>query len=93
MFSLRSVGNVGKKSHLTRSLDRGGKLSLVKSTGTGNASGEDLCSLGNELSEFCDILIIDLVYLVLAEDADFLSSVHGTVCGTRCIVSFHFGCS
>ena len=39
------VGHVGKKSHLSCSLDCYGKLSLVKSTGTGYASGKDLSSL------------------------------------------------
>ena len=82
------VGHVGKKSHLSSSLDSGGELSLVKSAGAGYASGEDLCSLGNELSELCNILVINAVYLVLTEDTNLLSSVHGTE-GALCIVSIH----
>ena len=88
-INVKLVGHVGKKSHLTCSLNCYGKLSLVKSAGTGYASGENLCSLGNKLSELCNILVIDFVYLVLAEDANFLSSVHRTE-GTLCIVSIHF---
>ena len=82
------VGHVGKKSHLSSSLDSGGELSLVKSAGTGYASGEDLCSLGNELSELCNVLVIDSLYLILAEDANLLSSVNRAE-GALSIVSIH----
>ena len=61
----------------------------MKSTVAGNTSGEDLSALGNELPELCDILVVDLVYLILAEDANLLSSVHRTECGTLSIVSLH----
>ena len=84
------VGNVGEKRHLASSLDRGSELSLVKSAVAANTSGEDLCSLGNELSELCNVLVIDLRNLVLAEDANLLSSVVLAVCGTLSIVSIHF---
>jgi hypothetical protein len=84
------VGYVGKKRHLTSSLDSGGKLSLVKSAVAGNSSGENLCSLGNELSELRNILVVDAVNLILTEDANLLSSVVLTVCGTLSIVSIHY---
>ena len=84
------VGNVGEKCHLASSLDSYGELSLVKSAVAANTSGEDLCSLGNKLSELCNILVIDLVYLVLTEDANLLSSVIRTKGGTLCIVSIHY---
>ena len=83
------VGNVGKKCHLASSLDSYGELSLVKSTVAGYTSGENLCSLRGELSKLSDILVIDLGYLILAEDANLLSSVHRTERGTLCIISFH----
>lgn len=83
------VGNIGKKSHLTSSLDCNGKLSLVKSAVAAYTSGEDLSSLGNELSELCYVLVIDLGDLVLAEDANLLSSVVRTEAAALCIVSFH----
>ena len=89
LFNYSLVGYVGKKSHLTSSLNSSGKSSLVKSAVTGNSSGENLRSLGNELSELSYVLVIDLAYLVLAEDANLLSSVHRTEGGTRRIVSFH----
>ena len=87
---IQLVGNVGEKCHLASSLNSYSELSLVKSAVAGNTSGEDLSSLRNELSELCNILVIDLGYLVLAEDANFLSSVSRTECGTLCIVSIHF---
>ena len=85
----RLVGNVGEKCHLASSLDSYSKLSLVKSASTGYTSGKDLCSLGNELSELSNVLVINAVYLVLAEDANFLSSVHRTESGALRIISFH----
>ena len=91
LFNYSLVGYVGKKCHLASSLNSGGKSSLVKSAVTGNSSGEDLRSLGNELSELSYVLVIDLAYLVLAEDANLLSSVHLTESGTLSIVSIHFG--
>ena len=83
------VGYVGKKCHLASSLNSYGELSLVKSAGAGNTSGENLSSLGNKLSEFSGILVIDVRYLILTEDANLLSSVHRTESGTLCIVSIH----
>jgi len=83
------VGNIGKKCHLACSLYSYSKLSLVKSAGAGNTSGEDLCTLGDELSELSNILVINSVYLVLTEDANLLSSVHRTESRALCIVSIH----
>ena len=62
----------------------------MKSAVTGNTSGEDLASLRGELSKLVDILVIDSVNLILAEDANLLSSVHGTEGRTLSIVSIHF---
>ena len=62
----------------------------MKRAGSANASGEDLCSLGNELSELRNILVVDLRNLILAEETNLLSSVHRTEGGTLCIVSIHF---
>ena len=81
------VRNVGKKCHLASSLDSYGELSLVESTVAANTSGENLCSLRGELSKLSDILVIDLGNLILAEDANLLSSVCLTVC--RTLIVFH----
>ena len=83
------VRYVGEKCHLSCSLDSYVELSLMKSASTGYTSGEDLSSLGNELSELSYVLVINAVNLVLAEDANLLSSVHGTEVRTGSVVSFH----
>ena len=84
------VRYVGEKCHLSCSLDSYVELSLVKSASAGYTSGEDLSSLGDELSELSYVLVIDTVNLILAEDTNLLSSVHGAEVGTGRIVSFHF---
>ncbi len=83
------VRYVGEKCHLSCSLDSYVELSLVKSASAGYTSGEDLSSLRDELSELSYVLVINAVNLVLAEDANLLSSVHGAEVGTGRIVSFH----
>ena len=60
----------------------------MKSAGAGYASGKDLCSLGNELSKLRNVLVVDCLNLILTEDANLLSSVHGTE-GALSIVSIH----
>ncbi len=88
-FFVLLVGYVGEKCHLASSLNSSGELSLVESAVAGYTSGENLCSLGNELSELGNILVVDAVNLVLTEDANLLSSVVLTEGGTLIIVSFH----
>ena len=83
------VGYVGKKCHLSSSLDSNVKLSLVKSASSGYTSGEDLSSLGNELSELRYVLVINIVNLVLAEDTNLLSSMSRTEGRTRGFVFLH----
>ena len=91
LLSYILVRYVGEKCHLSCSLDSYVELSLMKSASTGYTSGEDLSSLRGELSELSNILVIDIIYLILAEDANFLSSVVLAECGTLIFVSFHFG--
>ncbi len=84
-----SVGNVGEKRHLASSLDSNRKLSLVKCAGTRNTSRKYLSTLGDKLSKLSYVLVIDSVYLVLAENADLFSSAHRTEGWALCIVSIH----
>ena len=70
-------------------LDSYGKLTLVKSASAGNTSGKDFSSLRYELSELCNVLVINSLNLILAEDANLLSSVHRTEGGALGIVSIH----
>ena len=61
----------------------------MKSASTGYTSGEDLSSLRDELSELSYVLVVNAVNLILTEDTNLLSSVHGAEVGTGRIVSFH----
>jgi hypothetical protein len=59
------------------------------STGAGHTAGKDLCTLGDELTELCNVLVIDGLYLVCTEDANLFTLLVGTK-GTLGIVSIHF---
>ena len=74
-ISERSVGNVRKKRDVAGALDGYLELSLVSCTSACNSSRENLCSLGDALSESYGILVIDVIDTVGAEHADFLSSL------------------
>ena len=77
------VGHVGQQSDLTSTLDSSVELALVLCASAGNAAGQDLAALADELAELGGVLIIDEINLVRTEDADLLSlAVHGA-CGTH----------
>ncbi len=71
LFAL--VSNEGQKSCLTSTLDSCVKLTLVLCASSGNSSGKNFSSLADELSELYGILIVDISYLICAEDTNFLS--------------------
>ena len=78
---------------MTSALDSDLKLALVLCTSTGNSAGKDLSSLADELLKLCAVLVIDIINLVLTEDAN-LFSLAGCLTdrayiGVFCI--FHFG--
>ena len=73
-FLLKLVADVGHKSHKSCSLDSDSQLTLMLCTGAGNAAGKNLCALGGKLAKTCSILVIDVLYLILAELADLLLS-------------------
>ena len=41
--------------------------------GTGNAARQDLATFGDELAQFCDILVVDFFDFINAEGADISS--------------------
>ena len=41
--------------------------------GTGNAARQDLATFGDELAQFCDILVVDFFDFINAEGADLSS--------------------
>ena len=78
---------------MTSALDSNLELTLVLCTSAGNSAGKDLASLADELLKLCAVLVIDIINLVLAEDAN-LFSLAGRLAdrayiGVFCI--FHFG--
>ena len=91
-FSYRSVADIRQESHLTCALNGDRQLTLMQCAGARHAAGQDLRTLGNELTQLCGILVIDHSDLVRAENADLLSSA---VCagteGTLIFSSIHRG--
>lgn len=99
-LQLESVGDVGHKSHLTGALDSERELTLMLCASTGDSAGKKLGALAYELAEACGILIVDVIDLICAENANFLSSsgrltigalgVFGSFClGSRVLVVIH----
>ena len=65
---------------MASALDRNGQLTLMCGAGAGDAAGQDLSPLGHIAAKSCDILIVDMLYLVFTEDADFLFSAVVSFC-------------
>jgi len=65
------------------SLNGDGQLTLMQSAGTGDSSGKNLGTLGNELAELCSVLVVDLSYFFSAECANFFLSL-----GSECLLFF-----
>ena len=58
---------------MTSAFDSGCQLSLMLSASTGDSAGKDLRSFGNAFLKSCNILVINVLYLVCTESANFLS--------------------
>ena len=67
------VGDVRQKCYLSCTLDSGVDLALMLCTSTRNSSRKDLTSLRNELTQTRNVLVIDIVDMLRAEYANFLS--------------------
>jgi len=82
---LQSVADVRQESDLTGSLDGNGDLTLMLCAAAGDAAGQDLASLADELSQAGNILIVKLFDLVGAEQTNFLSlAVHTGLVRSLC---------
>ena len=86
---IQLVQHEGQKSSLTGTLNSGGQLSLVLSAGAGYTAGKNLCVFRDELSELCNVFVVDSNGLFSAEKANFLSSVHRSTGRTGRIISVH----
>lgn len=62
--------NEGDERHDAGALERRSQLALVPGTIAGDAAGDDLSPLVDELPEAAHILIVDLRYLIDAEGAN-----------------------
>ena len=69
--------NVGEQSHNSRTLDSLSEKSLVLCANAAHTSGNDLALFGDELTQFCNVLVIDLGSLVYAEGANLFAGSLG----------------
>src|SRR5207237_1037712 len=66
---LTTFRDVGKQCHLARAFDRDRDLTLMAAARARNPAGADLAALGDVPAQLIDVLVVDLVDLVLAEEA------------------------
>ena len=69
MTSIALARDVRQERHLARALHRDRDLALVAPARAGDAAVADLALLGDVAPELVDVLVVDLVDLVLAEEA------------------------
>lgn len=72
---------------MTRTLDRRGQLTLMSCAGAGYTTGQDLASLGHVTAKTRDILIIDMLYFINTETANFLAGLSAAI---RSVSHFQF---
>ena len=70
VFLRQSIAGVRKQSQVSCSLDCFSQLTLMFRASTGNSSGKNLGTFGNETSQFSGIFIIDRLNFVHAELAN-----------------------
>ena len=88
-FIPKLFADEGKQCYVTCSLDSISEFSLVLSAGTGYTAGKNLRTFGNELSESCNIFVIDVFNFFSAEYANFLSSAVCSVLACGSLFSIH----
>jgi len=86
-LAFQSIADEGQKSSLTSALDGDVDLSLVLCASAGDAAGQDLASLADELGQLLGVLVVNVSDLVCAENANLLSlvAIEGA-CGTSSIL-------
>ena len=89
IFIPKLFADEGKQCYVTCSLDSISEFSLVLSAGTGYTAGKNLRTFGNELSESCNIFVIDVFNFFSAEYANFLSSAVCSVLACGSLFSIH----
>ena len=74
---------------MTCSLDSISEFSLVFSASTGYTAGKNLRTFGNELSESCNVFVVDLFNFFSTENANFLSSAVCSILACGSLFSIH----
>src|SRR5882724_4428307 len=69
LTTLAAFRDVRQERHLTCALDGDGYLPLVPTARAGDAPGADLAPLRDVPAQLVHVLVVDLVDLVLAEEA------------------------
>ena len=85
-----SVSGVGQQRQMTRALDRCCEVTLMSCAGAGHAARKDLASLGHEAAQTCDVLVINVLYLVNAEASNLLAGLSAAVVGSFSHCGFSF---
>ena len=88
-FYPKLFADEGKQCNVACSLDSISEFSLVFSAGTGYSAGKNLRTFGNELSESCNIFVVDIFNFFSAENANFFSSAVCIVLACRSLFSIH----
>lgn len=73
-LTIKLVRDVRHKSHLAGALDSERKLTLMLCASACDSSGKKLGTFAYELAETSCILVINVIHLICAENANFLSS-------------------
>jgi hypothetical protein len=71
---LRSAPGKRQQSNVSRLLDRGRQTPLVRGADSGEASRNDLATLGHELRQQPDVFVVDGFNFLHAEFADLLAA-------------------
>src|SRR5260221_13857399 len=69
---LAGGAGVGQQRHLAGVLDRGSDVALVLAAVAGHPTSADLAAVGDELAQQAGVLVVHVVDLLFAEDADLL---------------------
>ena len=75
---------------MARALNRCCEVTLMSCAGACHAAGKDLSSLGHIAAQTCDILVINVLYLINAEAANFFAGLSAAVVGSVSHCEFSF---
>ena len=73
---------------MTGTLNSDSQLALVARAGAGHTAGQNLSQLGNETAKLCDVLVIDGLDLINAENANIFAAFTSAGTARRSVLSF-----